>query len=379
MISVIREASLLHFPALFRIAKLSNVMFRYGRRSNWFKIHCLMQQVNNGNPQIGPNPGTPLPHVMSSTPEVLPITATPATMPMTSSTFSTPPSLWRPLELPNKEPERPANDKRSASPFAPRSLDSMPGPSPSKIRREHASPPFSVEHSLGTHPLTQPPFLPPTLNLPALATLPFHKQALLSPLLASSQMLAAAAVSRNTQPPPYINPSFQAAISTGHSGPRETENEKEQDPSVATLVEQKLLLERFRNYLLHCHSLQDKKPDTSSLIPFPRPLASFFGQATDKDPDISEVGLKLPSHNPGLAQDPSTLPIGEEKQGSENSSTSSSVCSEVIPRLSDTEDEVDNDNDEPDAIKVVDDDEKNEKDRKVKNNNEEKPLDLTRI
>ena len=73
---------------------------RYGRRSNWFKIHCLMQQAAGQSAQ--PNATT----TTSSSPAPLP--QPPAPLPALPTVLRPPPSppstgLWRPQDVPRDE------------------------------------------------------------------------------------------------------------------------------------------------------------------------------------------------------------------------------------------------------------------------------------
>ena len=91
---------------------------RYGRRSNWFKIHCLMQQASGGGSQSKQSPQTSSSSLVDSAP-IMPV----RNGTNTNSTISSPP-LWRPLDSPSPKSSLPS--QRSSSP--------PPSPSPaSKI------------------------------------------------------------------------------------------------------------------------------------------------------------------------------------------------------------------------------------------------------
>ncbi|KAK2576622.1 hypothetical protein KPH14_005289 [Odynerus spinipes] len=54
------------------IVGMSKSGSRYGRRSNWFKIHCLLQEQTNGNQSVGVSPGAPSPFGPAFLPGFLP-------------------------------------------------------------------------------------------------------------------------------------------------------------------------------------------------------------------------------------------------------------------------------------------------------------------
>ncbi len=182
---------------------------RYGRRSNWFKIHCLMQQATGASSRSIHHSPTPLTPLATSQPQPPP-EEPPATSPPPAA------GLWRPLDTPSPRPSSVVQHRKSSPPPPPppqpatTSTQDLSGFILNQHLKNHlaasteaaltaahnsfatSSPPpprFPYSPLLAGH--TTSSFLPPTFNLPALAALPIHKQALLSPLLASGHMLAA--------------------------------------------------------------------------------------------------------------------------------------------------------------------------------------------
>ena len=161
---------------------------RYGRRSNWFKIHCLMQQsMQGGNKSTSAKASQPPPPLST---EVSPLSSS-------SLSPTSPPRSWtsskdiRDRHSPKIEDHRNKSPELTHSPtMVPRttSINSTPSPFASLgLPPPPASPPkppISEAHL---------PFygFPPTFSLmstPGLHGLPFHKQALLSPLLAHTHL-----------------------------------------------------------------------------------------------------------------------------------------------------------------------------------------------
>ena len=168
---------------------------RYGRRSNWFKIHCLMQQSlqNKG----GSSPGKTQPPTPLST-EVSPLSSS-------SLSPTSPPRSWT-SSKDIRERHSPKIEERNKSPelthsptMVPRttSINSTPSPFASLgLPQPPASPPKP--------PISEAPMpfygFPPSFSLmstPGLHSLPFHKQALLSPLLAHTHFLQNMARAQN--------------------------------------------------------------------------------------------------------------------------------------------------------------------------------------
>ena len=71
---------------------------RYGRRSNWFKIHCLMQQVAGQSAQPNATTTTSSPAPLPQPPAPMPALPTVLRPPSPSST-----GLWRPQDVPRDE------------------------------------------------------------------------------------------------------------------------------------------------------------------------------------------------------------------------------------------------------------------------------------
>lgn len=221
------------------------------------------------------------------------------------------------------------------------------------------------------------PFLPPTFNYPSLASLPIHKQALLSPLLAAStsHMLAAAAAVRNNNKSTETEPPLQKPL-VNHP-----------QFSLDFLAEHKALLERFR------------EAAACSATASPHLASEKGSPVLAQDEDGAEGSLK-PNQNSKVSPiDLRKRSFSGEDQGSEakksrrerrgsnctNTSTSSSsvsMGSDIIPNLSDTDPEDEGQrNNNTDAH---DDDDQAPEDKKVghrrsKRSQEESPLDLTRV
>ena len=315
---------------------------RYGRRSNWFKIHCLMQQASGG----GSNNKTTTPSTTSTSSftSIESVSVPPRNG--TNSTLSSPP-LWRPLDSPSPKSSLPS--QRSSSP--------PPSPSPAAMLHKGAfnflglqngisnsipsvkskqepevlkspppppiipstptstpTPPFPFAHSLYSPFSSALPFLPPTFNIPGLSALPLHKQALLSPLLASSHFLAAA---RKAYP----------FLPTSSSPPS---NQETSD----VLAEHKALLERFRA--------------SAAAMAAAAALNNNTENSNDKQPDVTTIEEVEGSNTPPPSSN-SSLVVGRGKDGahpmdlskrSSSEDSVSSVGSEIIPHLSDTDEEV---------------------------------------
>ena len=153
---------------------------RYGRRSNWFKIHCLMQK-NTGKTSSAPYPPPPPPSNRPSLPSYYQPT------PQSLLESSLPPSMFMPhLQM------KPGQSSRSPSPLntSSESLSLHSSPSPALLLPERpVSPPTSS---------LSPPALidsnpPPTM-------LDANLLYRLSPLLAMHPLFLAAASAGSTNP-----------------------------------------------------------------------------------------------------------------------------------------------------------------------------------
>ena len=293
---------------------------RYGRRSNWFKIHCLMQQAAGQNNRPSSNEAS---HQHRVPPPPL---SAPAS---TTTSTSSPSTLWRPLDSPSPKASSPPAKVQSPTPIIPMNF----------LKKDHTPPveppistPLSIPSSTTTpftfpslySPFSSPglPFIPPTFNLPGLSALPLHKQALLSPLLASSHFLAAAR---------KAYPFLPTTASQNTESPQQTGGN-----NTDVLAEHKALLERFRA--------------SAAAI---AAATAMNNNKEDHEKDVERV--ERPSNNP----------VDLSKRSSSEDSVSS-VGSEIIPHLSDT--------DEEDQIAV----EESEKPTEIKaRRKEEMPLDLT--
>jgi hypothetical protein len=187
--------------------------------------------------------------------------------------------------------------------------------------------------------------MPPTFNHPGLAALPIHKQILLSPLLASSHFLAAARKA-------YGFPTPTTSIA------------QEQPPDV--LAEHKALLERFRA--------------SAQAMAAAAAVAANNNKEDHEKPPASPPTMRSPTllirngspvhFKPKEGSGPT--PMDLSKRSSEEEDSISSVGSEIIPNLSDTDEDVD-DND------AIADDTTNAGAAKVNKRKPEEilPLDLT--
>ena len=212
--------------------------------------------------------------------------------PSTSSTISQPqtqtnptPSLWRPLDSPS-----PKNSSPPPTLIPPPPKVQNFGASSSKVEsKPQETPTFTPAPFNFYSPFM--PFLPPTFNIPGLSTLPLQKQALLSPLLASQHFLAAA---RKAYLPQMA-----------------TETPQISQVSDA-LAEHKALLERFR---------------VSAAA-----MAAAAALNNNKQEEDEKDSLR--SVSPPKSAGNLNLEIQKE-----DSSVSSVGSEEIIPHLSDTEDE----------------------------------------
>ena len=283
-----------------------------------------MQQASGGGSQSKQSPQTSSSSLVDSAPIMPARNGT-----NTNITISSPP-LWRPLDSPSPKSSLPS--QRSSSPPPSPSPASKIGAfnflglqngissSPVKAKEPEilktsptslpsttaATNPFPFAPSLYSPFSSALPFLPPTFNLPGLSALPIHKQALLSPLLASSHFLAAA---RKAYP----------FLPTSNSGSPAS------DPS-DVLAEHKALLERFR-------------ASAAAMA-----AAAALNNNTESNDKQSE-GTATPPPNNGDHREARLVkkdgaPMDLSKRSSSEDSVSS-VGSEIIPHLSDTDEEVD--------------------------------------
>ena len=347
---------------------------RYGRRSNWFKIHCLMQQAQGGNNSsssgsttrtIEPSPMNHHHHIPQHQHQQPPSVVVPPVPPRsTTNTLGSPP-LWRPLDSPSPKaspppaasapPSMPKSSvfnflpqavaqaqaaaaaaavsqnnlktKESIDSLSPRSTPVSPPPATPSISTPATTVlnnPFTFPTSLYSMPFGNPAlhhFLPPTFNIPGLSGLPLHKQALLSPLLASSHFLAAARKAY-----PFGLPgSHQPASPTPPTSEASTTD---------VLAEHKALIERFRASaaaMAAAAAMNNNKEDADEKSASP-PLTSEVMMVTQRPQQSGHQTI-------GKAMDlTSKRQSGSEVDGCDQDSVSS-VGSEIIPHLSDTDEE----------------------------------------
>jgi len=161
---------------------------RYGRRSNWFKIHCLMQQNGSKPPAGNPPPPQPLPVSHPGIERSIP------------PTISWPPPRDHPIMTSLGKPDLPKSISRSPSPIhislpSDSSIKSSQSPihdtfSPKKIL-DISPRPGEISPNL---PIIPPPTslhslypFPPPLPFLSSSPFPFYR---LSPLLAGNPFLA---------------------------------------------------------------------------------------------------------------------------------------------------------------------------------------------
>ena len=310
---------------------------RYGRRSNWFKIHCLMQQASGNSKQSSTS--------SSSTSSLVPEAATlPQRNGTTNSTISSP-TLWRPLDSPSPKSSLPSQRSSSPPPSSPspaipkvgafnflglqNGISSNTSPVKSKEHHDILKNPAIIPSTTSTPTTPFPfaptlyspfssalPFLPPTFNIPGLSALPLHKQALLSPLLASSHFLAAA---RKAYP----------FLPTSNSSPN-------QDPT-DVLAEHKALLERFRASaaaMAAAAALNNNTENNDKQSP-----VNLVDESTTPPPGGNSPP-RVENFPPRRKDGVTGAPMDLSKRSSSEDSVSS-VGSEIIPHLSDTDEEVD--------------------------------------
>ncbi len=364
---------------------------RYGRRSNWFKIHCLMQQASQ------PQSATA---TAASPPASLPPTST-TTLPFPAAASlgpsPPPPGLWRPQDVPSPRSvhSEPSGGKASrVSPSHSPVLSSSQSDveksiskailnlRPVKDRdeparkiakedtgeeesieetRNNSLPLFSAFPAASSALNSQPAslsLLPPTFNIPALANLPLHKQAMLSPLLAaSSQMLAAAAAAaaaaanRNASgekpnppqpsPPPVSLPAPTPPIFNPFlAHPQQLLLPPTTTGAADLLSEQKSILERFRSSMAAVAASQaaglSNSEASDSQSGLRRRRSSSTGSPIDLSPSVS------PTSRPPKA-DPVDL---TKRADDDDEEDENSMGSEIIPKLSDTEEEEEEESEE---------------------------------
>ena len=196
------------------------VMFRYGRRSNWFKIHCLMQQNMGKSGSISHHP-PPIPPRLPSPPNHIGERSLPTAIswPPTSSPLLSPikTEISRPSRSPSPLHISLNSDKSSPSPIS--SL------SPRKI--SDISPRSDYPFPLIPTPTSLPALygFPPPLPFLSAHPFPFYR---LSPLLAGNPFLANSLL-------------FSMA---GQKSPPEIQKEKEQS-HLDLLKEHQTLLETY--------------------------------------------------------------------------------------------------------------------------------------
>ncbi|TRY77123.1 hypothetical protein TCAL_15979 [Tigriopus californicus] len=275
---------------------------RYGRRSNWFKIHCLMQQ-NLQNP-AGPS-SKPMSPPMSSSASASSLSPnTPATM------WSSPPKTEKPLSPDLREISPPL---RSPEP----SLKS--GPCPTSTPSPMPIIPHPASHSPfknlipNLHPMSGPMLKPETSlpspipqpmtslyggfpsplslmsSVPGFPGIPMHKQALLSPLLAQTHLWQMA----------RTNPLF--------SGLR---------PEVDLFAEHKALVERYSAAMAAAAAQQLPKREMSAESPISSPK---------REPSVS------PTHSSAASEPAQHLPMDlSSKKGDDISDPEEDEDEEIV-------------------------------------------------
>ena len=242
---------------------------RYGRRSNWFKIHCLMQQSMSQHPQQQQQQHRQH-HAAASAAAAMAAAAAASNGPVsppTSSSLSPNSPPIRPWSIPKHEPKELKEDLRSESPdmesptMVPRALSASSG----------------LASSLSGHPFTsllqplsplgnkhvEPPVSPPVPTAAQISSLygfpgfslmnpsgypgiPLHKQTLLSPLLANPHFWQAA----------VRHPLLSAANLR---------------PELDLMAEHKALMERFASSMNAAAALASREAAMSVSPPASRP------------------------------------------------------------------------------------------------------------
>ncbi len=352
---------------------MSKAGSRYGRRSNWFKIHCLMQQVSgargagSGGSGGGGAPVSPpsVPASPSSEP-ILSTTPSAKTSVASRNGSLVSPPLWRPLDTPSPKPRSaspapkvpphpPPANHASQQAAAAASLNflaslksqreaeaaSKPAISPPivpatgtpSVTSSLGFPPSLYSHNLFNSPL---PFLPPTFNLPGLSALPLHKQALLSPLLASSHILAAAAARKAAYSP--FNGTPVTSSSADAQPPVSTASESPVAASADILAEHKALLERFRASAAAAAAMAAAAGQHAAAEQLNGLAASNNNEVIEKaKKEDEDVGKPLKEGK--RKENGSAMDLTKRPSSSAEDSISSVGSEEIIPNLSDTDEE----------------------------------------
>ena len=262
---------------------------RYGRRSNWFKIHCLMQQSMQHTQQRSQ-------HAMAAAAMAAASSNGPASPPTSMSLSPTsPPS--RPWSIPKNESKE-MKDDRAESPdlesptMVPRALTSTTSlaPSFSSVPLTSLLQPLSPIAVKPSEPPISPPVHPaapipsfygfpgfPLMSAPGYPGIPLHKQSLLSPLLASPHFWQAA----------VRHPLLSAASSLR--------------PELDLMAEHKALMERFASSMSAAAAMASREASISVSV----------------SPPTSRPRSKTP-------EPPQNIPMDLSNKRSERGSSSSS-------------------------------------------------------
>jgi hypothetical protein len=156
--------------------------------------------------------------------------------------------------------------------------------------------------------------LPPTFNLPALAQLPLHKQMLLSPLLASSHVMQAAAMAAMAA----ATRNAATAVTTASPHSMLLQQHQEQLQHLSLLAEHRALLERFRSSLSGAVRGEEEDKKVAEVLRGGHPIDLSAKRSSSSSP---------PRHD-------------ECKPGSSPTASSSSSF-QTFPNLSDSDEEPD--------------------------------------
>lgn len=173
------------------------------------------------------------------------------------------------------------------------------------------------------------PFLPPTFNFPAFSSLPLHKQAMLSPLLASGQMIAAAAAAaaRNKLLTPP-NGAHSPPSPPAPPPPRERTPPATSAPGMADiLAEHKAFIERFKR-------LQEQAAAAAAAAV----SAAAHNAKAEVEAEEEEKSSQVP-HNNNNNGGGKPMDLTKRSSSDEDEEDVSSMGSEILPHLSDTDEE----------------------------------------
>lgn len=280
---------------------------RYGRRSNWFKIHCLMQQsMNKGK---GATEGPIRGHAPPSMTGPPPISTDVSPLSTSSLSPTSPPRSWHkePLRLdsPKAElPDRKSPDLTHSPTLLPRatSFGSAPSPFASVLPQPPPASPPSLKspdaQSLASLSPLYGGFAPtfPLMSTPGFQQLPIHKQMFLSPLLAHTHFWQMA----------RANPLLASAATA--AAPR---------PELDLMAEHKALMERFAAAAMAAQTAAAASAASTVAPPTaPSPVKEFVEKSTPPASPKTPVSRAATESTP-----PQNMPIDLSKKSSDEDSS----------------------------------------------------------